>query len=142
MLLWQSSQWKLSAAQRHLSSGRRVRICLPRNGSSTTPWEPLMANTYASDVLQRVDHCIIIIKASKFMWIDVGTAGSHSDAQVFNYFELKDAIDAGIIGFPNAAPLPGYMWGWNSDTDGWGLGLGLATFRKTHTTPSSWHDKM
>ena len=31
---------------------------------------------------------------------------------------------------------------WSIYTDGWGLGLGLATFRRTPTTPSSWHDQI
>ena len=39
----------------------------------------------------------------KFRWVDVGTAGSCSDAQIFNTCHLKRKIDA--IGFPDPAPI-------------------------------------
>ena len=41
----------------------------------------------------------------KFRWVDVGTAGSCSDAQIFNTCHLKRRIDDGSIGFPDAAPI-------------------------------------
>ena len=41
----------------------------------------------------------------KFRWVDVGTAGSCSDAQIFNACHLKRKIDDGTIGFPDPAPL-------------------------------------
>ncbi|XP_041366976.1 putative nuclease HARBI1 [Gigantopelta aegis] len=98
-----------------VSSAIVAELAVERNGSFSTPWAPLVANTCTSDVRPRGDHCTTITRAFmahvdaeyKFMWIDIGTAGSHSDAQVFNHSELKDAIDNGVIGFPNAAPLPG-----------------------------------
>ena len=37
----------------------------------------------------------------KFRWVDVGTAGSCSDAQVFYTCHLKRKIDDGSIGFPD-----------------------------------------
>jgi hypothetical protein len=40
------------------------------------------------------------------MWIDVGTNGASSDAQIFNDTDLKDAILDGSIHFPEAEPLP------------------------------------
>ena len=41
----------------------------------------------------------------KFRWMDVGTAGSCSDAQIFNTCHLKRKIDDGSIGFPDPAPI-------------------------------------
>ena len=40
----------------------------------------------------------------KFRWVDAGTAGSCSDAQVFNASELKRRIEDDRIGFPDPAP--------------------------------------
>ena len=41
----------------------------------------------------------------KFRWVDVGTAGSCSDAQIFNTCHLKRKIDDGSIGFPDPSPI-------------------------------------
>ena len=41
----------------------------------------------------------------KFRWMDVGTAESCSDAQIFNTCHLKRKIDDGSIGFPDPAPI-------------------------------------
>ena len=41
----------------------------------------------------------------KFRWVDVFTAGSCSDAQIFNTCHLKRKIDDGSIGFPDPAPI-------------------------------------
>ena len=41
----------------------------------------------------------------KFRWVDVGTAGSCSDAQIFNTCHLQRKIDDGSIGFPDPAPI-------------------------------------
>ena len=41
----------------------------------------------------------------KFRWVDVGTAGSYTDVQIFNTSRLKRRIDDGTIGFPDPAPL-------------------------------------
>ena len=41
----------------------------------------------------------------KFRWVDVGTAGSCSDAQIFNACQLKRRIEDGKIGFPDPAPI-------------------------------------
>ena len=47
----------------------------------------------------------------KFRWVDVGTAGSCSDAQIFNTCHLKRKIDDGSIGFPDPAPItPTSSW--------------------------------
>ena len=39
----------------------------------------------------------------KFRWVDVSTAGSLSDVQIFNASQLKRKIDDGSIGFPDPA---------------------------------------
>ena len=41
----------------------------------------------------------------KFRWEDVGTAGSCSDAQIFNTCHLKRKTDDGSIGFLDPAPI-------------------------------------
>ena len=41
----------------------------------------------------------------KFRWVVVGTAGSCSDAQIFNTCHLKRKIDDGTIGFLDPAPI-------------------------------------
>ena len=43
----------------------------------------------------------------RFIWIDCGVPGSHSDAQVFSHSELMEAINDGSLHFPEPAPLPG-----------------------------------
>ncbi len=42
----------------------------------------------------------------KFIWADVGSNGTASDAQIFTDSELKEAIENNVIGFPAAHPLP------------------------------------
>ena len=41
----------------------------------------------------------------KFRWVDAGTAGSCSDAQIFNACQLKRRIEDGRIGFLDPAPI-------------------------------------
>ena len=40
-----------------------------------------------------------------FRWLDAGTVGSCSDAQIFNASQLKTRIEDGRIGFPDPAPI-------------------------------------
>ena len=42
---------------------------------------------------------------SKFLWVDVGAAGSTSDAQIFKHTELRHKIEDGSIGFPDSESL-------------------------------------
>ena len=42
----------------------------------------------------------------KFLRIDVGGYGSQSDAQIYNESELKECLEDGSIGFPDADQLP------------------------------------
>ena len=41
----------------------------------------------------------------KFRWVDVGTAGSCSDAQIFTACQLKRMVEDGRIGFSDPAPI-------------------------------------
>ena len=41
----------------------------------------------------------------KFRWVDAGSAGSCSDAQILNAGQLKSKIEDGRIGFPDPAPI-------------------------------------
>ncbi|XP_041351114.1 putative nuclease HARBI1 [Gigantopelta aegis] len=42
----------------------------------------------------------------KFRWIQVSDVGSSSDGQIWNHCELRQAIEDGVIGIPDADPLP------------------------------------
>ena len=41
----------------------------------------------------------------KFLWVDMGAAGSTSDAQIFKHTDLRHKIEDGSIGFPNSESL-------------------------------------
>ena len=41
----------------------------------------------------------------RFRWVDIGAEGSCSDAQIFNLGELREKIEDGSIGFPEAEPI-------------------------------------
>ena len=41
----------------------------------------------------------------QFLWVDVGAAVSSSDGQIFKHSELRQKLEDGNIGFPEAAPL-------------------------------------
>ena len=43
----------------------------------------------------------------RFLWIDVGAAGSNSDAQIWNDCELKELMEEDALGVPPDEPLPG-----------------------------------
>lgn len=43
----------------------------------------------------------------KFLWVDVGCPGSMSDAQIFNFSQLKQCIEDGSLHIPPPEPLPG-----------------------------------
>ena len=42
----------------------------------------------------------------KFLWVDLGGAGSASDAQIYNNSELRECVEDGTLGFPEPEPLP------------------------------------
>ena len=41
----------------------------------------------------------------KFLWVDLGAAGSSSDAQIFKHSDLRYKIEEGAIGFPESESL-------------------------------------
>ena len=41
----------------------------------------------------------------RFRWVDIGTEGSCSDAQIFNLGELREKIEDGSIAFHEAEPI-------------------------------------
>ena len=41
----------------------------------------------------------------KFLWVDIGTAGSSSDARFFKHSNLRNRIEDGSIGFPESESL-------------------------------------
>ena len=47
-----------------------------------------------------------LVDADKFIWVDIGTNGSASDADIQHQSELKEVIDNGTIGFPTADSPP------------------------------------
>ncbi|XP_062584031.1 putative nuclease HARBI1 [Saccostrea cucullata] len=42
----------------------------------------------------------------KFIWADVGTQGSSSDAQIFNHGPLRNGLENDTLGLPDPEPLP------------------------------------
>ncbi|XP_041376478.1 uncharacterized protein LOC121388977 [Gigantopelta aegis] len=64
--------------------GKHVHIRCPAKGGSLY---------YSYKGFHSIIMMALVDAEYKFMWIDIWTAGSHSDAQVFNHSELKDAID-------------------------------------------------
>ena len=54
-------------------------------------------------------HSIVLLALvdgdSKFLWVDMGAAGSTSDAQIFKHTDLRHKIGDGSIGFPDSESL-------------------------------------
>ena len=75
------------------------------------PWEPLKKPKNSGALYHNHKGFFSIVMLAlvdgqyKFRWVDVGTAGSCSDAQIFNTCHLKRKIDDGSIGFPDPAPI-------------------------------------
>ena len=42
----------------------------------------------------------------KFLWVHIGAPGSQSDAHIWNECSLKQALEDGTLGMPEAEPLP------------------------------------
>ena len=78
--------------------GKHIRIRCPKKSGSTY----YNYHGFFSIVLMAV-----VDGDYKFIWIDVGTNGACSDAQIWNSCELKDLILDDRLGIPEAEPLPG-----------------------------------
>ena len=48
---------------------------------------------------------VLVDGDSKFLWVDMGAAGSISDAQIFKHTDLRHKIEDGSIGFPDSESL-------------------------------------
>ena len=46
-----------------------------------------------------------VVTEYRFMWIDCGSSGSCSDAQIFNRSLLMEKIEEGVLGLPAPEPL-------------------------------------
>ena len=46
-----------------------------------------------------------LVDADNFIWVDIGTNGSASDADIQHQSELKEVVDNGTISFPTADSL-------------------------------------
>ena len=87
-------------------------------GTSHIPWMPWMESTFQSDVHDEVAASTTTTRASirivllalvdgdcKFLWVDLGAAGSSFDAQIFKHSDLRHKIEDGTIGFPESESL-------------------------------------
>ena len=76
--------------------GKHIPIRCPQGGGS------LFRNTKGF-------HSIVLLALvdgdSKFLWVDMGAAGSTSDDQIFKHTHLRHKIEDGSIGFPDSESL-------------------------------------
>ena len=76
--------------------GRHIPIRCPQGGGS------LFQNSKGF-------HSIVLLALvdgdSKFLWVDMGAAGSTSDAQIFKHTDFRHKIEDGSIGFPDNESL-------------------------------------
>ena len=78
--------------------GKHIAITCPPGGGSTY---------YNYKGFYSVVLMALVDADYKFLWMEVGSQGSASDAQIFNECELKEALEDGSIGLPPPDPLPG-----------------------------------
>ena len=48
---------------------------------------------------------LVLVDIDRFLWVDVGSSASSSDAQTFNCSKLRKKIEEGILGLPAPEPL-------------------------------------
>ena len=77
--------------------GKHVAIRCPPNGGS---------QYYNYKGFHSIVMLALVDADYKFIWVDVGSNGSASDAQIFNSCELKPLLEDGRIDFPQPEPLP------------------------------------
>ena len=78
--------------------GKHVAIRCPRNGGSLF---------YNYKGFHSIVMMALVDSDYKFIWVDIGSYGSASDAQIFNHSELYEMIEDRELGFPAAEPLVG-----------------------------------
>lgn len=78
--------------------GKHVRIVKPKHSGS---------NYYCHKGFYSIIILGLVDGDYKFVWCDVGTPGSESDAGVFKISTLEPALREGTLGLPDPAPLPG-----------------------------------
>ena len=79
------------------------------------PWVPWIEGIFqshvhkgevASSTTARASTSIVLLALvdgdSKFLWVNMGAAGSTSDAQIFKHTNLRHKIENGSIGFPDS----------------------------------------
>ena len=76
--------------------GKHVAIRCPKNGRS-------LYNNYKG--FHSVILLALVDAKYNFLWVDVGTNGSSSDAQIFNDCDLRSGIVDGTLDKPDAEPL-------------------------------------
>lgn len=84
--------------------GKHIAIRCPKNGGSLY---------YNYKGFHSIILMALVDADYKFLWVDLGANGSASDCQVFNHGELKEAIEDGSIGFPEADEMPYDDWPMN-----------------------------
>ncbi len=97
--------WMLVANQ--MSRRWQYHDCLgPVDGKHVAIWKPMKAGSYYFNY--KNFHSIVLMTLVngdyKFTWVNVGSNGPSSDAQIFEDCELKGAINQYVIGFPSSRP--------------------------------------
>ena len=80
----------------HALDGRHIPIRCPQGGDS------FFRNCKG---FQSIVLLALVDGDYKFVWVDMGAAGSTSDAQIFKHTDLRHKIDDGSIGFPDSESL-------------------------------------
>ena len=78
--------------------GKHIRITKPPHGGS------LYYNYKQFDSIVMM---ALVDANYKFLWVQIGDAGSCSDGQIWNHCDLQAALSTGVLGVPVADPLPG-----------------------------------
>ncbi len=98
--------WMVVAKQ--MSRRRQYHHCLGAiDGKHVAIWKLMKAGSYYFNYQNF--HSIVLMALLdgdyKFIWVDVGSNGPSSDAQIFEDYELKHAIEQDVIGLPPADHL-------------------------------------
>ena len=86
---------KLAVTQRHLATGDSCTRCPQRGGSLFHNYKGFHSIVFLA----------LVDGDCKFLWVDLGAAGSTSDAQIFKHTDLRHKIEDGSIGFPDSESL-------------------------------------